>query len=79
MVLNNHQITNVIVRMEASSSICDKKVLATHQFHHTDRQGDLFGLFNNKKFTYFLHAITLVGMEASLHDHDIFTTKVSKH
>ena len=65
MVSDDHEITDLIVEIDATCRIRDEKILNAKHFHHTDRQCDKF------------HRITFIKMEAALHCHHELASKLS--
>ena len=67
MVPDDHEITYLIVKIDATCRIRNEEILYSKYFHHTDRQCDKF------------HRITFIKVETSLHSDYKLTTKLSSY
>ena len=67
VVSDNHQVTNLEVRVHAPSCIAYEEGLDAQLVHHTDREGHL------------LHGVPLVVVETSLHGQDVLATQFAHY
>ena len=67
VILNNHDISNLKVGVQATSRVGYDKKLDTKESHCTDRHDDLF------------HGVTFVEVESSTHANHLDTTHSSEH
>ena len=65
MVSDNHEITDLEVKVDSTCSIGHKEVLYSKYLHHPDREGDK------------LHRITFIIMETALHGNDRLAAKIA--
>ena len=66
VICDNHQVANIELRVHATCSIRNKEGLDAQFVHHTYREGN------------FLHRITLIEVETSLHGQNIHTAQLSE-
>ena len=66
MIGDNHQVANLEAGVHATSGVADEEHLDTQFVHHTYREG------------HFLHRVTLIEVEASLHGQNIHTTQLTE-
>lgn len=67
MVADNHKVANLEIRVHASGSVAYEESLNAKLVHNTHRE------------RHFLHRISLVVVESSLHGKDILTAKLAKY
>ncbi len=67
MILNDHDVSDIEIGIESTSSVGDHQQFHSHQSHHSDGKDDL------------LHRVSLVKMESSSHAHTLNASNGSKN